>query len=302
MLHLRLESPNGDLLPGWEPGAHIDIECGDTGISRQYSLCSDPNDRTGWEVTILLEPESRGGSAWLHANAKPGTDLKVRGPRNHFALDTTDRSPLLFVAGGIGVTPIMTLAAAAKQSGRDYQFHYSAKRDGCMPFVADLRDIHGDRLYCYVSANGVRNNFDVMLKDVHPDTQVYACGPTRMLDALAEAMQRKGMPESALHVEHFNADAGNASIEARPFHVDLQVSGLSLEVPADRSLLEVLRANNIDVQSDCEEGLCGACEVNVIEGEVEHRDIVLSPAERRSNRRMMSCCSRAAGDRLKLEL
>lgn len=302
LLHLRLESPDGKALPGWTPGAHIDIECGSPDLTRQYSLCGDPEDRSGWEVTILLDPNSRGGSAWLHQQATTGTVLKVRGPRNHFSLDTSDNAPLLFVAGGIGVTPIMTLAAAARKAGRDYQFHYSAKRDTCMPFVEELRQLHAERLHCHVSANGARNDFDVMLKQVAPGTQVYACGPSRMLEALAEAMQRNGFPESALHVELFSADASGANASNQPFTVELQVSGLTLEVPADRSLLEVLRANNIDVQSDCEEGLCGTCEVGVLEGEVDHRDVVLSPAERRSNCRMMSCCSRAAGNRLKLEL
>lgn len=303
LLHLRLESPDGHPLPSWQPGAHIDIECGDTGISRQYSLCGDPTDRTGWEVTILREPESRGGSAWLHANAAVGAELKVRGPRNHFALEANTNAPLVFVAGGIGITPVMTLAEAARQAGCDYQLHYSARNPGCMPFVSRLGTAHGERLSTYVSASGARNDFDAMLANAAPTAQVYACGPVRMLDALAAAMKRRGMPESALHIEHFSA-AGNqlTDAEARPFQVELLVSGLSLDVPADSSLLDVLRANNIDVPSDCEEGLCGACEIGVVQGEIEHRDIVLSAAERRANRRMMSCCSRAAGADLKLEL
>ncbi len=300
LLHLRLEAANGQPLPSWEPGAHIDIECGSTAMSRQYSLCGDPEDRSGWEVTVLREPESRGGSAWLHEHVRAGTPLRVRGPRNHFALEPT-AAPLLFVAGGIGVTPVLTLAEAARRAGMHYELHYCARRAEAMAFRDELAAIHGTAMHSYVSSRGERLDFASLLARQSDDVQVYACGPIRMIEGLTDSMRERGLPEDALHTEIFSA-AGGAHGEAdnRPFEVELTVSGLQLEVPADRSLLTVLRANNVDVPSDCEEGLCGACEVPVVEGEVDHRDIVLRPVERKQNRRMMSCCSRAAGARLKI--
>jgi len=300
---IRLESPRGEALPRWTPGAHIEIECGDTSLSRAYSLCGDPDDRQGWEITVLLEPESRGGSAWIHREARAGGQLRVRGPRNHFAVDDSHDGPLLFVAGGIGVTPILTQAEAARRAGRDYQMHYSARRSAAMPYAAELRASHGERLCTYVSEQGERNDLVRMLAAAGPGVQVYACGPERLLEGLAQAMAKLGLPDTALHIEHFNPDAATTLLaDARPFIAELRVSGLTLPVPADRSLLQVLRANNVDLPSDCEEGLCGACEVAVAEGEVDHRDRVLGAAERRQHQRMMTCCSRAAGDRLVLDV
>jgi ferredoxin-NADP reductase len=256
-----------------------------------------------WEVAVLHDPASRGGSAWIHRSVKPGKRLRVRGPRNHFHMEETPSGPLLFVAGGIGITPIMAMAQRAQSLGLDYEIHFSCRSRSSLPFLDELQQCHGAKLRTYISEDGNRNDFVALLATADETTHIYACGPTRMLDALQKAVAGRGLPETALHVEHFvntvpKLDPANET----SFDVELKNSGLTLTVPADKTLLDVLQASNIDVQSDCEEGLCGACEVHVVSGEVDHRDSVLSPSERRENTRLMACCSRSKGKKLVLDL
>lgn len=300
---LRLVSPSGSRLPKWTPGAHLDIECGDTGLSRQYSLCGALDDDTAWEVAVLHDPDSRGGSAWIHRYATPGAILRVRGPRNHFRMDEQHNGHTLFIAGGIGITPVMAMAQRARQLGKAYDIHFSVRSRRALPFFDALSREHGDRLHLHVSEEGRRNDFDALLSTIGTTTQIYACGPTRMLEALESAVARHGLPDSILHSERFvNNQPRLDPTKERTFEVELKNSGLSLTVPRDRTLLDILRASNIDVQSDCEEGLCGACEVGMLEGEADHRDSVLSNAERREHSRLMACCSRALSEKLVLDL
>ncbi|PXW23449.1 cytochrome P450/oxidoreductase [Paraburkholderia caballeronis] len=298
IVRLRLVAPDGAALPRWAPGAHVDIECGDGGLSRQYSLCGDPADTRAFEIAVLREPHSRGGSAWIHDALRPGARLKLRGPRNHFRLDETCRRAL-FIAGGIGITPVSAMARRARELGIDYELHYSGRSRASMALVDALRALHGERLHLYVSDEGARNDFAALRVDER--TRVYACGPARMLDALQA--QSGAWPDDALRVEHFAASAGTLDpAHEHAFEVELKDSGLVLNVAADQTVLDALRRANIDVQSDCEEGLCGSCEVRVLGGDVDHRDVVLTRAERDANTRMMTCCSRAKGKRLVLEL
>jgi ferredoxin-NADP reductase len=301
---LRLASSAGSALPHWSAGAHIDIECGDTGLSRQYSLCGNPDDRAAWEVAILRDPQSRGGSHWLHSQLSVGDTVRVRGPRNHFRLDENHTGRLIFIAGGIGITPIMAMARQACALGRDYVVHYSCSTPESMAFTDLLGQEHGTRLKLYVSSQGVRNDFNALACSLSASDHIYACGPSRMLDGLQAAVSAAGLPEDVLHVEHFSNEQPRLDPTREiAFEVELKNSGLVLTVPNDRTLLEVLRAKNIDVQSDCEEGLCGACEVGVLAGDIDHRDSIMSPSEKRENRRMMTCCSRArAGGKLVLDL
>ncbi|MCD0502181.1 cytochrome P450/oxidoreductase [Bordetella petrii] len=302
IVRLRLASPDGKALPRWAPGAHIDVECGDTGMSRQYSLCGDPAEASVFEIAVLNEPQGRGGSAWIHGSVRAGDRLRIRGPRNHFRLDP-DAAQAIFVAGGIGITPISAMARAARACGMDYELHYSGRRRDGMAMLDELAALHGERLHVHVSEESRRNDFDALLARPAPGAQVYACGPQRMLDALAAACARHGWPEDALRVEHFHSAASALDpSKEHAFEVELKDSGLTLTVGPGQTLLSALRAANVDVQSDCEEGLCGSCEVRVLAGQVDHRDVVLTRAEREANDRMMSCCSRAVGGKVVLEL
>lgn len=301
VVRLRLAAPDGKPLPRWAPGSHIDVECGDTGLSRQYSLCGDPDDAGALEIAVLRDPDSRGGSAWVHGSVGAGDRLRIRGPRNHFRFDEgCERA--IFIAGGIGITPVSAMARRARALGIDYQFHYCGRSRSAMAMLEELQALHGNRFHVYAGDEGRRADLGHLLAQPDRGTHIYACGPQRMLDALAECCE--AWPEDALRVEHFVSKLGtlDASKE-QSFTVELKDSGLVMEVPPDQTLLSALRGANIDVQSDCEEGLCGSCEVRVLAGQVDHRDVVLTRSEREANNRMMACCSRACGGgRLVLEL
>ena len=300
ILQLRLASPDGQPLPRWTPGSHIDIECGSPDVTRQYSLCGDPAETHVLEIAVLREPEGRGGSMWVHEHVQAGDRLKIRGPRNHFRLDES-AARLILIAGGIGITPIAAMARRAKALGIHYALHYSGRKRSTMAFVPELEALHGDRLSIYAGDEGGRNDFRALLGQVIPGARVYACGPVRMLSALEEVCA--GWPEDALRVEHFVSTMGTLDpAREHAFDVELRDSGITLTVPADRTVLQVLRAANIDIQSDCEEGLCGSCEVRVLDGRIDHRDVVLTRSEREAHTRMMTCCSRAIGRKLVLEL
>ena len=304
---LQLARPDGQPLPAWAPGAHIDVACGDAGQwSRQYSLCGDPAQRDVYEIAVLHEAAGRGGSAWLHAHALPGTVLAVRGPRNHFKLDGQAQR-LLLLAGGIGITPILAMARHALATGLPLDLHYCGQQRSAMPYLAELQALFArspkpqQHLHLHSSADGSRLNLATLLAQPQPGTQIYACGPQRLLQALEAGCSH--WPEDSLRVEHFHASAPAAGgTENTPFTVTLQHSGRTIPVAADQSLLAALRGAGLDINSDCQEGLCGACEVGVVAGEVLHRDQVLTRSERASMSLLLSCCARAKSSNLVLDL
>jgi cytochrome P450/ferredoxin-NADP reductase len=298
IVKLRLVSPDGGPLPRWTPGSHIDIECGSAGLTRQYSLCGDPADATAFEIAVLHEADGRGGSAWIHAHVRAGDRLQIRGPRNHFRMDES-LSKAIFIAGGVGITPVSAMARRAKALGIDYELHYSGRSRTTMALLDQLAELHGSRLHVYPNDEGVHNDLQTLLAHPEPDTQIYACGPVGMLEALDACCA--AWPADSLKTEHFVSTATKLDpSKEHAFEVELKDSGIVVSVAADQTVLEALRAANIDVQSDCEEGLCGSCEVPVLAGSVDHRDVVLTRAEREANVKMMTCCSRAAGKRLVL--
>lgn len=297
VVQLTLVEPDGSPLPRWSPGSHIDVDCGD--LSRQYSLCGEPQASDRYQIAVLDEPASRGGSRFMHHRLRVGDRLRIRGPRNHFALDP-DAAHYVLLAGGIGITPIVAMADRLRADGRSYEVHYAGRELATMAFVERLRADHGDRLTLYPKSFGRALDLEQLLAEPVPGTQVYACGPQRLLDALAVALA--AWPEDTLHVEHFASTLGALDPEQEhAFDVGLADSGITVHVGRDQTVLQALRAANIDVQSDCEEGLCGACEVPVVAGEVDHRDLVLPKGDRAEAGVMMSCCSRARG-RLVLRL
>ncbi|MBK0870167.1 cytochrome P450/oxidoreductase [Saccharopolyspora sp. HNM0986] len=295
---ITLVDTRAEPLPSWSPGAHVDIEL--NGMSRQYSLCGDPADRTRYQIAVFREPGGRGGSEYVHDRLRVGDQLNLRGPRNNFKLEP-DAGHYVFIAGGIGITPIIAMADAALRAGSDYEIHYCGRSAGAMVLLARLIRDHGNRLTVHCSDQGGRLNVDELLADPREDTQIYACGPQRLLAALETATAR--WPQNALRVERFEADRGALDpAHEHAFDVELAESGRTVRVAADRSVLAALREADVDVPSDCEQGLCGTCEVSVRDGEVDHRDHVLTRTERRRNDKMMTCCSRARGAKLTLEL
>ncbi|PXY27739.1 cytochrome P450/oxidoreductase [Prauserella muralis] len=294
---LTLADPSGRPLPAWSPGAHVDLHL--DGLSRQYSLCGEAGEAGVYRIAVLREPESRGGSRYVHERLRPGARLSMRGPRNHFRLATGARHYVL-VAGGIGITPIIAMADAVRAAGASYEVHYCGRDRATMAFLDRLHRDHGDRLHLYPGSEGARLDVST-LAGADDGTQVYACGPKRLLTALER--QARSWPEDTLHIEHFTTTRQelDPAVE-HGFDVELADSGLTVHVAPDQTVLAALRAANIDIPSDCEEGLCGTCEAPVLDGEVDHRDRVLTTAERAANSMMLTCCSRACGSTLTLGL
>ncbi|MCM0613204.1 cytochrome P450/oxidoreductase [Marinobacter sediminum] len=287
VVRIVLEDPRGRMLPQWSPGAHIDVVVGD--FARKYSLCGDPEDPYRLQIAVLKEDAGRGGSAFIHETVKAGSLIKIRGLKNHFRLDETADSYLL-IAGGIGITPIIAMADRLKHLGKDYVIHYCGRGRETMAFLSRLERDHGDRLHLYPADENRRLSLSTVVAEGSA-AQIYACGPERLLDALEDVTSDH--PET-LHIEHFTA-TGAVLDPAREigFDVVLTDSELTVHVAPDQTVLQALRAVGADIPSDCEEGLCGTCEVAVVEGDIDHRDKVLTGSERAQNRRMMTCCSRA---------
>ncbi|SFW70635.1 PDR/VanB family oxidoreductase [Amycolatopsis australiensis] len=287
---VTLRAPDGRALPAWEPGAHIDLVL-PGGFVRQYSLCGRPGDRPAYRIAVLREPGGRGGSAYVHDDLVAGQRVQVDGPRNHFAL--VDAKRYLFLAGGIGITPILPMLDRAAETGRDWQLVYGGRTRSAMAFTAELRR-HGDR----VTIQEGLLDLPALLAEPRPDTAVYCCGPEPLLAAVEQHCA--GWPADALHVERFSplADTG----EHTAFEVELAGSGRVLRVPADRSILEVAEEAGVTVLSSCREGTCGTCETGVLAGTPDHRDSVLTAAERRDGDVMMICVSRSCTPKLVLDL
>lgn len=292
---LDLERATGTL-PHWSPGAHIDVILPD-GLERQYSLCGSPTERGTWRIGVLRERE---GSVWLHENARVGATLRVRGPANHFLFAPTAGRSYVFVAGGIGITPIVPMVEAAEAAGATWTLLYVGRSRSTMAFVDELEARYGERVEVFAADEGRRLDLTERLGTPVARAVVYACGPARLLEALDATMA--GWPRGSLHVERFEAKVLGPPVWSEPFEVDLMMSGLTVTVPPGRSILDVVEENGIVVPSSCRVGTCGTCEVAVVDGEIEHRDSVLSPEEQDANRTMMPCVSRAACERITLEL
>lgn len=292
---LDLERATGTL-PHWSPGAHIDVVLPD-GLERQYSLCGSPSARGTWRIGVLRERE---GSVWLHENAHVGATLRVRGPANHFLFAPTAGRSYVFVAGGIGITPIVPMIEAAEAAGAAWTLLYVGRSRRTMAFVDELEELYGERVEVFAGDEGRRLDLAARLGTPVARTVVYACGPARLLEALDATMAV--WPRGSLHVERFEAKVLGPPVWTEPFEVDLMMSGLTVTVPPERSILDVVEENGIVVPSSCRVGTCGTCEVAVVDGEIEHRDSVLSPEEQDANRTMMPCVSRAACERITLEL
>ena len=295
VVRLTLVHPQRPALPAWEPGAHVDLRLPD-GRTRQYSLCGDPADRSRYVLAIKREEAGRGGSLWTHANLTAGAAAHISHPRNNFGLAAGARRHVL-VGGGIGVTPLAAMARALAARGADFTLHLCARSAEHAPLLSELRTLCGDRLRCWFSAEGSR--FDPAALGTPEDgVHLYACGPQRLTDAVQAALEGAGWPADQVHVEHF-APIADETFKPEPFDARIASTGDVLHVPADLSLLEVLRRHGLAMPSSCEIGVCGSCECGYRDGTVIHRDVVLPVARRQD--RMMPCVSRARV-RLTLEL
>lgn len=296
VVSLRFEPVTAEPLPDWDPGAHIDLVL-PNGLVRQYSLCGDPRDRRTWRIAVVREPASRGGSAYVHQRLSPGTRVLTRGPRNHFRLEPSRR--YVFIAGGIGITPLIPMMAAATTAGADWSLLYGGRTASSIAFADELRARYGDRVDVRPQDEHGLLDLPAAIGTPLPDTKIYCCGPAPLLDAVTGLATT--WPADALHLERFTAlprdDTRNTA-----FTVRLARSGLTVQVDAGTSVLDALADAGVAVLSSCEDGVCGTCITPVLGGTPDHRDSVLSAAERASGTCMTICVSRTTDPALVLDL
>lgn len=298
VLALTLGLRSGEDFPQWTPGAHVDLLFGD--YSRKYSLCGDPAQRDQIQIAVLKEPEGRGGSLYLHTTVQTGQVLRIKGPKNSFRLEPSAQKYVL-IAGGIGITPILTMADALKRAGLNYELHYAGRSLSHMAFVDRVLADHGEQTYLWNAAEGMRLSLPALVSELNQQVAIYVCGPEGMIAELDQLCSGEAKPE--LYFEHFSSAAQFVDTSKdQQFELLLENSKQTVVVPPGQTALQALLEAGVEIDYDCEEGLCGNCEITILEGEVEHRDSVLSLKEREKGQSFISCCSRAKGKQLKIAL
>ncbi|MFJ2885557.1 PDR/VanB family oxidoreductase [Streptomyces sp. NPDC087305] len=285
VVQLRLEGVD---LPRWEPGAHIDLVL-PSGLVRQYSLCGDPADTSSYTVATRLVEDGRGGSREVHEQVWEGAELEVRGPRNRFPL--IEAPSYVFVVGGIGITPVLPMLRALPEDA-DWRLVYAGRTPNSMPFREELAEFGADRV---TVVSGRRPELDALLAELPEGAVVYCCGPEGLMAAVAERF-----PDVRLERFAPRAQLGGGTRGDTAFEVELRRSGRTLTVAADSTVLAAVRTELPDTLYSCEQGFCGTCQQRVVEGEVEHRDELLTDAERDDS--MLICVSRARGERIVLDM
>lgn len=289
----------GTHFPRFEAGAHVDVHL-PSGRVRQYSLCNSPTDPDSYEIAVKLDPNGRGGSQEVHEALREGLPLVLGAPRNLFRLESEPHHAVL-IAGGIGITPLLSMSHARHEADRPFELHVCARRAEEVPFEAELDTLgFASRIQIHLDRDGAPG-FDAErdLGRYAPGRHLYLCGPGGFMRAVRQAAEALGWPASAIHMESFGADVSDAA-ENRPFEIELVRSKRRLPVAANTTVLDALRVQGIDVPTACLQGVCGRCITRVVDGEVEHRDAVLTEEQRRDH--MCVCVSRAKSERLVLEL
>jgi vanillate O-demethylase ferredoxin subunit len=292
-----LRDPDGRALPAFTPGAHVDVKL-NGGLMRSYSLVGDPADSNSYLLGIQRDPESRGGSRYLHDQARVGDPIEVSHPVNRFPL-VEDAALSVFIVGGIGITPILPMIERLAGLGRPFVLHYGVRERKTLPFQSRIA-CHGDKARMAFSREPGGRRLDIAaIVDAAPaDAELYCCGPRGMLDAFAAATAHR--EPARIHVEHFSA-AEPAAVEGG-FVVELARAGRTIAVPPGKTILEALNEAGIEPACSCIQGVCGTCETRVLDGVPDHRDVILTPEERAQNRTMMICVSGARTGRLVLDL
>jgi vanillate O-demethylase ferredoxin subunit len=296
---VELRAPGGAALPPFEPGAHLDLHL-PNGLVRQYSLTNDWRERDRYVIGVGRAADSRGGSSYVHRSVRAGAQLTISPPRNNFALDPAAER-FLFIAGGIGVTPIVAMIRWCVANARPWRLIYAARSRQRAAFYEEL---------CALAKECAQFHFDDEAGEVLDVAQaiagwsqgerIYCCGPAPLMDAVKALSE--GLPQDTVRFEWFTTADKDKPRESGAFVVKLERSGVELPVPVNKSILEVLEENGFERPFSCREGLCGTCVTNVLAGEPEHRDYVLSDEERESGKLMTICCSRSKSPILTLDL
>jgi vanillate monooxygenase ferredoxin subunit len=296
---IELVGADGRPLHAFEAGAHIDVHAG--GLIRQYSLINTAATDGSYRIAVKLEPNSRGGSQFMHAVAEGGT-LKIGLPRNNFALHA-DASHSVLLAGGIGITPLLGMAYQLLARGNSFSFDYFARSNDPVAFAEEIRRTAlapRTRFHLGLSGEAVRQALAILLDPVPPNAHVYTCGPSPFMQAVRETVAAR--PDLVLHLEYFTADPPALDAATDSFRVKLAKSGTTVQVNANQTIIEALRAAGIDIETSCEQGVCGTCLTTVLAGRPDHRDLMLTEEEQKAGDRMLLCVSRSLDTELVLDL
>ncbi len=301
VVSLELQAPDRGALPAFDPGAHVDLHL-TNGMVRSYSLVNLPGDGGRYLIAVNRDRASRGGSAFIHDNVRQGDLLTISPPRNNFPL--AEEAPhSVFIAGGIGITPIWCMIQRLRAAGRSWELHYSVRSRASAAFLGELEGLlrrEAARIFLNFDDESGGKQLDIgnLVKASASGAHLYCCGPVPMLESFQRASVNR--PTSEVHVEYFHAKAPPAVIG--DFTIVLARSGANLLVRSGGTILDALLANGYDVPHSCRDGICGTCETKVLEGIPDHRDLVLSEDAREANRTMMICCSGSKTARLVLDL
>ena len=288
-------------LPSYQPGAHIVVKL-PSGIERQYSLCRLPTTGKEYEIAVLKEPASRGGSNELHG-LSVGTTIQAKTPQNHFLL-SNPRTPAMLMAAGIGITPLIPMAQMLKKAGTDFQLHYSAKSARQAAFYNELESSAFRDKVTFHFSESVRIDIHRVLNALDKAWDIYVCGPAGYIEAVLSEARTLGWSEQKLHREFFAGPQSQLldDVSREAFQVKIASTGEVLDVEASMTITEALEMNGVYVPTSCEEGWCGTCMTPLLEGMADHRDTFLSDNERIEGKIIMPCCSRARSDVLVLDL
>jgi ferredoxin-NADP reductase len=296
-----LRSPVGGPLPPMTPGAHLDVHL-PGGLVRQYSLCNRVDDEGFYTIAVKREPDSRGGSIAMHDVVRPGDLLRIGLPKNNFPQDKTAKRSVL-IAGGIGITPLISMARHLAARGDDFHLHYFCRSEAHAAFRAELDAEIGERwtLHAGLSPEATSAMLARLLRAGDAFTHSYTCGPLPLMKLVEATGAAAAWPRERMHFEYFK-QAGPVEIGGMPFELTLARTGRTVQVPADRSIVDVLRSIDVAIDTNCEQGVCGTCLCTVIDGTPEHRDQYLNAGEKAMNMQMLPCVSRSLSRTLVLDL
>ncbi len=291
---ITLVAPGGEVLPIFEAGAHLDIHLPEVDLWRQYSLCSDPAETGFYEIGVLKDPNSRGGSEAIHRLAQPGARLTVEGSRNHFPLNEDATRTVLF-GGGIGITPMISMAHRLTWIGHDFTLHFCTRSERVTAYLDTLSAApFSDRVVHHYDdgddAQRLIPNRDI--PDPREGAHLYVCGPQGFMDWLIAEAERRGYSADRIHREYFSADV---DATGDSFEVEAQASGITVTVGPEETIAKVLAAHGVKIEVKCEEGVCGTCLTDVLDGEIDNRDQFLTEEEREDGDVLCACCSRGKG-------
>ncbi|MFT6045568.1 MAG: ferredoxin-NADP reductase [Arenicella sp.] len=297
---LRLVSANGEALPVFSAGAHIDVQINKQ-LVRQYSLSNAPGDADHYRIGVLNDPQSRGGSVTLFSEFQAGKKIQISSPRNHFEVQTHDGKAIL-IAGGIGITPIVSMAYELRQQHRHFEIHYCLNKQSSGAFVEELQAEFSEQLRLHCSVDKKVNPIEVLSGNksrLSDAAHLYVCGPTGFMDWVIDSAKKQGFGSSQIHFEYFSADV---ELDGHAIEVYCSESDTTVMVAPNQTIATALSLAGIKVDVSCQQGVCGTCITEVLEGEPDHRDQFLTDDEKQDNDQMAVCCSRAKSARLVLEV